>query len=141
MSRFTLDSATGFLFGSCVHSLSADLAHVWNSSHPKAVNQPQSDSIEKFALAFGQSQHQLALRLRRSALWPLWELWKDETKEDMDVIYDYIDPIIKNALAKKVDMETNKPEVLEMPKTLLDHLVEQTDGRSYLLYTTGGLIV
>jgi len=140
MSRFTLDSATEFLFGSCADSLSAPLPYAWNSSHLEAANQ-ESHSLDKFATAFGHSQLQIALRSRRSALWPLWEFWKDETAGDMAVIFDYIDPIIKNALAKKeVKNGVENSKVLDMPKTLLDHLMEQTDGRDSLLIISERLI-
>ena len=137
MSRFTLDSATEFLFGSCVHSLSAELPYAWNSSRHHTVTQPHSS--DKFAVAFTHAQYQIALRSRRMTLWRLSEFWKDKTKDDMNTIFEYIDPIIKEALAKKMAktaVDTNK--LLDMPKTLLDHLVEQTDGEKVLCFNITG---
>ena len=61
VSRFTLDSATEFLFGSCVHSL-------------------RSEAPPPFGLAFSRVQHQLAQRSRAAPLWPLFELFRDKTR-------------------------------------------------------------
>lgn len=61
VSRFTLDSATEFLFGTCVHSL-------------------QAEAPPPFGLALGRVQHQLAQRSRASPVWPLFEFFHDKTR-------------------------------------------------------------
>lgn len=126
MSRLTLDSATEFLFGSCVHSLSAPLPYPHNSLRnlPQALPRPS----DRFATAFGEAQIVSAVRTRIGKLWPLAEIFKDKTKESMVIINEYIDPIIKEALEKKrlkPDSQKRDPSV---PETLLDHLVRNTDG-------------
>jgi hypothetical protein len=59
--RFTLDAATEYLFGSCVHSL----RHGDNGA---------------FGHAFGRLQHRLAQRSRLAPLWALFEIWGDKTE-------------------------------------------------------------
>jgi hypothetical protein len=123
-NRFTMDSATEFLFGSNVHSLHASLEYAHNSPLHNTKSQPHSSS--QFAEAFSQAQSQIALRTRLTWMWPLFEFWKDKTKDSMTVIYDFIDPILKDALAKKAAGEKSVDSTRS--ETLLDHLVAQTDG-------------
>jgi hypothetical protein len=127
VGRFTLDSATEFLFGSCVHSLSAHLPYAHNSPLRNKLAKPHpSDS---FAVAFNQAQQQISLRSRLADIWPLAEIWKDKTKDTMKVINGYIDPILSEALAKKGGVKKSPVGVDDHDgETLLDHLVEQTDG-------------
>ena len=121
-----MDSATEFLFGSNVDSLHAPLAYAHNSPLRNTKTQPHSST--RFAVAFSQAQYRIALRSRFIGVWPLTEFWKDKTEDSMKIINDFIDPILKEALAKKgraedkLDADTNRSE------TLLDHLVSLTDG-------------
>ncbi|KAF8523080.1 cytochrome P450 monooxygenase pc-3 [Hysterangium stoloniferum] len=127
LDRFTLDSATEFLFGSCVHSLSGTLPYAWNS--PRRQMTTETHSNDKFPIAFSQAQEQIAFRLRLADIWPWTEFWKDKTKDPMQVIYEYIDPILREGLDKRAARENRSPiEKNEAgPATLLDHLLEQTD--------------
>src|SRR5882724_8482108 len=127
MSRFTLDSATEFLFGSCVHSLSARSPYAHNSPRRPSAAQPHPS--DHFAAAFSQAQHQIALRSRLTDSWPLGEFWKDNTKDSMKVINDYIGPILRNALAKEGQTDKQKPKRADVvEESLLDHLVKLSDG-------------
>ncbi|KAF8585531.1 cytochrome P450 [Ramaria rubella] len=129
MSRFTLDSATEFLFGSCVHSLSAQLPYAHNSSRKDTLNFFSSHSSDKFAAAFLQAQQQIAKRNWLANVWPLAEFWKDKTKDSMKLIYEYIDPILKEAVTKKkvkVGGSSPKDAIEDNSLTLLDHLVVHT---------------
>lgn len=80
---------------------------------------------DEFATAFGRAQHTISLRAWRNDLWPITEFWEDKTRKDMKVIDGYINPILKDALAKKRAVHQL---ALEETDTLLDHLVEHTDG-------------
>ncbi|KAF8585530.1 cytochrome P450 monooxygenase pc-3 [Ramaria rubella] len=128
MSRFTLDSATEFLFGSCVHSLTARLPYAHNSTRKETIS--TSHSSDKFAAAFSQAQHQIALRARLTSAWPLAEFWSDRTKNSMKVIHEYINPILDDALAKRNPTVEGKDfpgnTVHDRSETLLDHLAEET---------------
>ncbi|KAF8510916.1 cytochrome P450 [Gautieria morchelliformis] len=121
MSRFTLDSATEFLFGSSVHSLDAPLPYAHNSPRRELASRTPHSS-DMFSKAFGQAQTQIATRTRLAAMWPLMEFWKDKTKDSTKIIYNFIDPILKESLAKKAVADGADSQA----KTLADHLVDHT---------------
>jgi len=144
MLRFTLDSATEFMFGTCVHSLEAGLpyAHSVNSSSlpPKTKSEAAADT---FAQAFLEAQELISGRERAGyPVWPLLELFGDKTKAPMDIVNAYIDPIIAEALEKKRDAELveNKTDKVEgsdeigEDETLLDHLVRDTNGTNCSIF-------
>jgi hypothetical protein len=128
LDRFTLDSATKFLFDSSAHTLGAPLPYAHNSSRKQLVTEPHSS--DKFARAVSQVQHQIALRSLLTGAWPLFEFWKDKTKDMMRTVYDFIDPILDEAISKKgaEGKELAKEEHDDGSETLLGHLVEQTTG-------------
>ncbi|KAF8585564.1 cytochrome P450 [Ramaria rubella] len=130
--RFTMDTATELLFGSCVNSLTAPLAYAHNSSRQNAATRPHPS--DKFGSAFDQALDQIALRIRRANSWPFFEFWKDKTIEPMEAIYDYIDPIIEHALDKRKAEDKNRHSRVSHDdiETLLDHLVEQTTDSDFL---------
>ena len=74
VSRFTLDSATDFLLGSCVHSLYAVIPPVHGA--PAHI----SHAADAFANALMNAQHGLAQRSRMSPIWPLFEIFGDRTR-------------------------------------------------------------
>ena len=121
-----MDSATEFLLGYNINSLHAPLAYAYNSPHGNTKIQPHPST--GFAEAFVQAQSQIALRIRLTDLWPLFEFWKDKMQDKMKIIHGLIDPILKEALAKKGREENRLDVDANRPKTLLDHLVSQTDG-------------
>jgi hypothetical protein len=130
--RFTLDSATEFLFGSCVDSLSSDLPY------PHNVNTPESrarvtTAADDFSEAFAKAQYFISERERSGPVWPLFEIFRNSTDEPMKIVNAYIDPIVKDA----VDKQSKAPrhgmdntEELGDDETLLDHLVKITSGES-----------
>jgi hypothetical protein len=136
VSRFTLDSATDFLFGKDVRSLSAGLVYPPSSPLSKDVafeNHPAN----KFAHAFSGAQIAAAYRGRFGSAWRLFEFWTDRVKAHMDVCYKFIDPILKEALDKKQMFKDNrmvdekaeaKDREVKEGETLLDHLVNYTEG-------------
>ena len=126
--RFTLDSAAEFLFGCNIYSLDAPLPYGHNAARRETATKPHSS--DRFSKAFGQAQRQIALRSRFGSAWPLFEFWKDKTQDAMRDIYDFVDPILKNALEKRDrDGKTSsKCEDDNRSETLLDHLVEETAG-------------
>lgn len=131
VSRFTLDSATEFLFGNDVRSLSAGLPYPHNTS--LAATYPHSHPANVFAQAFLEAQELTALRSRYGSAWPLKEFWKDEVRARRDVVNQFIDPILKDAIAKKqaekqTGLKSAEREVNE-GETLLDHLVNYTEGK------------
>lgn len=130
MGRFTIDSATDFLFGSCVNSLSATLPYphdasltMRNSEH----NRPNEAHV--FVEAFQEAQHILSIRERQGWTWPLSEIIKDKTEAPMKVVHGFIEPIIEAALQKHKSLgSAKKKDINEIgdDETLLDHLVCMT---------------
>jgi hypothetical protein len=131
VSRFTLDSATEFLFGRDVCTLSAGLCYPASSplaNSPAFVNHPSN----KFVNAFMTGQYLTVMRTRYGVTWPVMEFWKDKVKPHRKVVDDFIRPILTEALAKQAGIpnETDKKAVQEDSddQTLLTHLVRHTQG-------------
>lgn len=139
MSRFTLDSATEFLFGSCVHALSAGLPY----PHNAAFLAPRSKSVQAaraddFAKAFIEAQETISDRERVGWVAPFFEFWGDKAAAPMKVVNAYIEPIVQEALEKKrlagaASGATEKEGLagereFREDESLLDHLVSLTDG-------------
>lgn len=142
--RFTLDSATEFLLGSCVHSISAGISYPQNA--PRSTNSAivEAETIASrhpanlFAKAFGDALLVTAKRSRYGSLWPLAEFWKDKAKEHMNVLRGFVDPIIKEAIEKKRANDGMGKAELEDSDTLLDNLVNHTDGTLSIFSTFYG---
>jgi hypothetical protein len=135
MSRFTLDSTTEFLFGSCVHSLSTGLSYPHNAETPESFSRQRS-SADDFAKAFLQAQLLVSKRERLGVVWPLFEIFKTVTDEPMNIVNAYLEPIIKEAVEKKQRASlpsAEKTSELDDDDTVLDHLVKLTSGKQMLL--------
>ncbi|KII89780.1 hypothetical protein PLICRDRAFT_174617 [Plicaturopsis crispa FD-325 SS-3] len=150
VSRFTLDSASDFLFGHNVNSLSAGLPypsasllpgspeHLNNSDHPSNL----------FAQAFADAQNLTANRLRMGPSWPLQEFWEDKVKVHMDVVNKFIEPIVEDAIAKKrerggttsSEVEDKAREVAD-GETLLDHLANYTEDKKIIMDETMNIMI
>ncbi|KDR74361.1 hypothetical protein GALMADRAFT_250232 [Galerina marginata CBS 339.88] len=140
-SRFTMDSATEFLFSQDVHSLDAGLPHPHYS--PLASTVAHDHPANKFARAFDEAQRLIALRSRRGKNWPLAEFWKDKAAEQMVVINGFINPIMKAAVEKKRasrvgDEKPASESVLAHERevkdgeSLLEHLINYTEDETVL---------
>ncbi|PFH46977.1 hypothetical protein AMATHDRAFT_198725 [Amanita thiersii Skay4041] len=154
MSRFTLDSATEFLFGNCVHSLHAGLPYPANTSLPpppssgSPVTSHHTATANTFAAAFLEAQEVISYRERYGWIWPLYEIFEDKTKKPMKVVDGYIEPIIKEAVEKKkarvaageIETEKKRDELAE-GETLLDHLVQVTDDPKVLKDETLNIMI
>ncbi|KAF9025789.1 cytochrome P450 monooxygenase pc-3 [Hymenopellis radicata] len=124
MLRFTADSATQFLFGTCVNSLTVPLPYPHNVYRGHS-QETQADNA--FTQALLQAQDVLILRQRKGWIWPLGEIRGDRTAGPMKVIRNFIEPIIASALEKKLDVDSDKKaREIGDDDTLLDHLVDVT---------------
>ncbi|EKM59241.1 uncharacterized protein PHACADRAFT_249548 [Phanerochaete carnosa HHB-10118-sp] len=137
ISRFTLDSATEFLFGSCVASLSSVLPYPHTA--PAHLLGQSASRAEDFARAFAEAQTVLNFRIRMGWLWPWFELAKSKTRTPMEVVDAFLDPILKAAVEKADRIKEGNggkvPEVkeeIEEDETLLDHLVKYTNDPKIL---------
>ncbi|KAK2462197.1 hypothetical protein APHAL10511_005785 [Amanita phalloides] len=148
MSRFTLDTASEFLFGSCVDSLSAGLPYPYNVTQPSYADVSDADlnhsrSANAFANAFLEAQAAIAEREFLGWIWPLYQIWEDKTRKPMQIVDGYIEPIIREALAKKKAglFEKKTSEHPEDGETLLDHLVQVTEDPKLLKDETLNIMI
>ncbi|THV04324.1 cytochrome P450 [Dendrothele bispora CBS 962.96] len=138
VARFTLDSATEFLFGKSVSSTSAGLHYPpsspLSSSSSAFLNHPSS----KFVTSFTKGQEVIALRGYRGKHWRLFEPWQDEALKHRKAVEEFVGPILDEALRKSrkdnVDMEKlgNMKEAKE-EETFLEHLVKFTEDKKVVL--------
>ena len=103
VSRFTLDSASEFLFGQDVRSLSVTLPYPPDS--PPARSPAAHDALlhpaNKFSREFLEAQIASATRSRYTQAWPLWEFWQDKAALHMRTIDEFIGPLCREALRQK----------------------------------------
>ncbi|TRM61562.1 cytochrome P450 [Schizophyllum amplum] len=143
VSRFTLDSATEFLFGHDVNSSGAGLPYPPTSSHansPEFLNHPSN----RFVTAFGEGQDLAAMRSRAGAAWRLLEFWKDDIKPCRDVVDDFVREILADPAQMKLDIEAKKATSETKPNdkdTLLQHLVTFTQDQNILADEIVNLLV
>lgn len=124
-ARFTLDSATEFLFGAKVDSISAGLPF------PPALasKTPQSffdHPSTPFVNMFSRAQLLSLLRLNYGETWRLMEFWRDEVKPLREALDEFVTPLMNKALEKRTrdldaDIKTTPEE-----DNLLAHLVRDT---------------
>lgn len=139
--RFTLDSASEFLLGSCVHSLSSPLTYPHNVPRAQFSDNreqvPGTDSTS-FAAAFEKAQAIIVDRVR-NPFWQLRELFKDRTEDTMKIVNAYLEPIIQGALARRkrtgiaenTSSEKSEEKGIDEADCLLDSLVSVTDGEKW----------
>ncbi|KAK0489452.1 cytochrome P450 [Armillaria novae-zelandiae] len=124
VSRFTLDSATEFLFGQDVGSLSAGLPYpsglkggntIVAADHPSNV----------FVRAFMKGQELIARRSRAGAVWPLLEFWENKVTPHRRVMEDVVQPLLDDAFARKKKRKQDVGEALDEKEvaSLLDDLL------------------
>jgi hypothetical protein len=122
-----MDTATEFLFGQCVDSLSAVLPYPHYATAPLSErNSPRAEAANTFIAAFGKCLIHIAKRERLGWTWPLFEIFKDSTAESMKVVNDYMNPIIHAAVERK---RSGSQLVAGNAETLLDELLNSTSGR------------
>ncbi|KIJ34667.1 hypothetical protein M422DRAFT_233351 [Sphaerobolus stellatus SS14] len=123
VSRFTIDSACEFLFGTPIYSLHDPLPRPGYESESEEVDTPSNH----FTRAFANAQTTIATRGRLGNIWPLFEILKDRTADDMKVVRDFIEPIVQDAMDKR-----KKGEVVN-EHTLLHHLLDASEDMKLIV--------
>ncbi|SJL12378.1 uncharacterized protein ARMOST_15804 [Armillaria ostoyae] len=127
VARFTLDSATEFLFGKDVDSISAGLPYPAGSplgDNLHFVNHPSN----AFVKAFAEAQVQNMIRVKSGASWPLREIFGDKVKPLRKVLDDFIQPLLSEGYERKAKgVKSVESEKKLDDMTLLDRLVEEAD--------------
>ena len=129
LSRYTTDTATEFLFGQDVKGLSGELPY---PSTYRGHIPPRDHPSDRFTDAFNRAQRYVFPRGFYASAWRLLDFWEDTVQTQMGITNQFIDPLIHAALQKKRDAK-GVYEVDRDDSTLLDHLVQQTDGTSNAL--------
>lgn len=127
VSRFTLDSATEYLFGHDIRSLDGTPPYPYGVTPPPFSTRDQDKTDpDRFPEAFGAAQLKIAVRVRLGEKWPLVEFWKDQVKELRDVCKEVLEPVLDEAIRKRRELPREKGEEAE---TLLEHLLDYTQGQ------------
>jgi len=137
-ARFTLDSATEFLFGACVNSIHEPLLLPGGIEPPLpgcVTPAGKHPSASSFVRSFGAAQEVLCRRLRIGFNWPAFETFKDQTAEHYENIRAYLQPLVEKGLERRRQLQSDelgqkdKGEKVEAGEgvTLLDHLAVETD--------------
>ncbi|KAH8106031.1 cytochrome P450 monooxygenase pc-3 [Cristinia sonorae] len=140
VARFTLDSATEFLFGSCVNSLASELPHSVTETK-SSIDASQTNQAEEFAEAWTEAQIVLADRTLLQGVWPFTEILRDRTRQPMKIVNDYVEPILKNVLAKDSQSRNTNVHKSEEDDTLLGHLVKETKDVNILRDETLNIMI
>ncbi|KAK0214450.1 cytochrome P450 [Armillaria fumosa] len=123
VSRFTMDSATEYLFGKDVNSIAAGLPYPAGSVH--FINHPSNS----FVKAFAKAQEQTSIRTQKGPSWPLSELWADKVQPLREVINDFVQPMLSEALDRKANGVKSMGWEKDLESTsLLDRLVHGIDN-------------
>lgn len=144
VSRFTMDSATDFLFGKDVRSLDAPLPYPSTYVPPTPFSGAGTGApcdtgaissvhpADRFVRAFLSALEATATRGRFLQSWPLFEFWGDKVKQHLTAVDEFIDPIVADALSEKAsasaEEDIERKEQVRDDETLLQHLVKFTDG-------------
>ncbi|KAJ3994481.1 cytochrome P450 [Lentinula boryana] len=130
VSRFTLDSATEFLFGHDIGTLSDPLPYPF--FHPSHLASDDASQFAqtfsaRFSRSFNEAQTATSVRIRFGDMWPLREMVKDIPKEKMKVVHAFLDPVIQQGIQRsKLAQEKAADTVEEESETVLDHLIKHT---------------
>ncbi|KAJ7198963.1 cytochrome P450 monooxygenase pc-1, partial [Mycena pura] len=128
IGRFTMDSASEFLFGTCANSLRANIPYAHNVASPPV--QHTSADANKFIEAFNESMQIIAEREHIGSIWPLWEMRCDKTKAPMQVVNAFLEPVIQAAVEKREEKAkaVGGAEKAGEAETLLEELLNSTSA-------------
>ena len=130
-ARFTLDSASEFLFGQNLDTLS-----LARPEPGKAKMGPKgsatNDEFGSFAQGFELAQCVVTQRARLGYFWPFAELRKNKIKEACNITKKWLDPLVKRAIEEKADAKRSGIEAPVSERTFMEHLAQSTDGTSNL---------
>ena len=115
VARFTVDTASEFLFGENLNTLSyAD------------------DGFGSFTNAFMGIQAQVCKRNMLGNFWPLLELFEDKSERHKKVIRGWVDPLVARAVQIQKEMKEKGQTADPNDCTFLEYLATKTQGTSHL---------
>lgn len=124
VARFTLDSATEFLFGYDINSSGAGLPY------PDIAKERNTETFTKhpsntFVKAFAEGQELAVSRFRSGSAWRAVEFWSDIVQPRREVVDNYVDRILADPEFQKAAQSTEPGKASESA-SLLHHLVTYT---------------
>jgi hypothetical protein len=143
LQRFTLDSAALFLWGHALNTLDLPLTQPGRVVLGPKGSAPADGGSEwdEFTNAFESVAVLITRRGVQGDTWPLLELFKDKTEEPIQVIMDWLEPLVRQAMdrkAKRMEGDT-KVSSHDEDTVFLDYLSDRTDGTSsFSLLVVGG---
>jgi len=135
LQRVTLDAAALFLWGHALNTLDMPLTQPGRVVLGPKGSAPADGGSEwdVFTNAFETLAVLITRRGVQGDTWPLLELFKDKTEEPIQVIMDWLEPLVRRALDRKAKrMETSwgdaKVSLHDEETVFLDYLADQSDG-------------
>ena len=126
-ARFTLDTASEFLFGRNLDTLSGRLP-VPGKAVMSAKGSATEDEFGSFAQAFEDVQTIILNRIRQGHFWPLMELLHDSTSPHMKIIHEWLDPLVERVIENKANMRKAGVQSSLDQSTFLEYLADNTEG-------------
>ncbi|KAF8736947.1 hypothetical protein AX14_013681 [Amanita brunnescens Koide BX004] len=125
-ARFSIDTASEFLFGKNLETLSASLP-VPGSTRMGPKGSATEDTWGSFVEAFETAQQEVTRRARIGYYWPLFELFQDRNQKNAKRIREWLDPLVDMALQEKAKSEIHGINSPVEDKTFLQHLADSTN--------------
>ena len=134
LQRFTLDAAALFLWGTALNTLDQPLTQPGRVVLGPKGSAPADGGGEwdVFTNAFETLAVLITRRGVQGDTWPLLELFEDKTEGPIQVIMDWLEPLVKEAISRKAKRrEANgdaKVSARDEDTVFLDYLADRTDG-------------
>jgi cytochrome P450 len=133
LQRFTLDAAALFLWGTALNTLDQPLTQPGRVVLGPKGSAP-ADGVNEWDVFTNAFETVAVLITRRGVqgdTWPLLELTKDKTEEPIQVIMDWLDGLVNQAMirkAKRSEVNGAKVSPRDDDTVFLDYLADRTDG-------------
>ena len=111
IARLTVDTASEFLFGENLDTLSYG-----------------EDGFGSFTDAFMAIQEELCRRNLLGGIWPLFELFEDKCEKHKRVIRSWVDPLVTRVVQIQKQMKEKGQTVDPKDSTFLEYLATTTEG-------------
>jgi cytochrome P450 len=140
LQRFTLDAAACFLWGTALNTLDQPLTQPGRVVLGPKGSAPADGGGEwdVFTNAFETLAVLITRRGVQGDTWPLLELFHDKTEEPIQVIMDWLEPLVKEALNRKAKRREAhgdaKVSARDEDTVFLDYLADRTDDVEHIRY-------
>ncbi|KAI0249414.1 cytochrome P450 monooxygenase CYP63 [Lactifluus subvellereus] len=140
LQRFTLDAAALFLWGTALNTLDQPLTQPGRVVLGPKGSAP-ADGVSEWDVFTNAFETVAVLITRRGVqgdTWPLLELTKDKTEEPIQVITDWLDRLVNQAMTRKAKRSEANGGAKVSPRdddtVFLDYLADRTDDVEHIRY-------